>query len=67
MIRVAFPPLFLLPPQSLLDAALCIGHLLMSVAIPSIFFYYFMWIAILKIVIYSVLEMRMIIGIYRAR
>ena len=26
-----------------------------------------MWIAILKLVIYSVLEMRMMIGIYRAR
>ncbi|CAM9098708.1 unnamed protein product [Ectocarpus fasciculatus] len=53
--------------QALLDAVLCVGHLLLSVAIPSVFFYYFMWIAILKLVIYSVLEMRMMIGIYRAR
>lgn len=53
--------------QALLDAVLCVGHLLLSVAIPSVFFYYFMWISILKLVIYSVLEMRMMIGIYRAR
>lgn len=53
--------------QSLIDALICIGHLLLCAAIPGIFFQHFMWIAILKLMIFCVFEMRAVVSIYHAR
>jgi hypothetical protein len=53
--------------QSLLDANLCMVHLLLSFAFPTIFFAAFIWIAVLKLLLFSVFQMRMIISIYQAR
>lgn len=53
--------------QSLLDANLCLMHLLLSFAFPSVFFASFIWISILKLLQFSVFHMRLIINIYQAR
>lgn len=53
--------------QSLLDANLCMVHLLLSFAFPSIFFASFIWIAIIKLMLFSVFQMRLIVNIYQAR
>jgi hypothetical protein len=52
---------------SLLDAALCIVHFLMCTILPKIFFAYFMWIAVLKLLMFCVFEMRTVVMIYQAR
>lgn len=53
--------------QSLLDANLCLMHLLLSFAFPTVFFASFIWIAVLKLLLFSVFQMRLIINIYQAR
>jgi antibiotic biosynthesis monooxygenase (ABM) superfamily enzyme len=53
--------------QSLLDANLCMVHLLLCFAFPNIFFGSFIWIAALELLLFSVFQMRMIINIYQAR
>ena len=53
--------------QALIDALICIGHLLLCAAIPGIFFQHFMWIAMLKLLIFCAFEMRVVVGIYHAR
>lgn len=53
--------------QALIDALICIGHLLLCAAIPGIFFQHFMWIAALKLLIFCAFEMRMVVGVYHAR
>jgi len=53
--------------QSLLDAMICVAHLLLCAAVPSVFFQHLMWIAILKLLMFCVFEMRMVVSIYQAR
>jgi len=53
--------------QALIDALVCVGHLLLCAAIPGIFFQHFMWIAMLKLVIFCAFEMRAVMGIYHSR
>ena len=53
--------------HALLDAALCVGHLLLCAAVPKIFFGLLIWISILKLFIFCIFEMRTIITIYQAR
>jgi hypothetical protein len=53
--------------QAMLDAALCIAHLILSAALPNTFFGHFMWIAILKLVLFGVFEMRTVVTVYQAR
>ena len=53
--------------QSLLDANLCMAHMLLSFAFPSVFFASFIWICVLKMLLFSVLQMRIIINTYQAR
>lgn len=53
--------------QSLLDSTLSVGHLLLCAALPKVFFSHFFWIAVLKLVIFFVFEMRSIVSIYQAR
>lgn len=53
--------------QSLLDANLCMAHLLLSFAFPTLFFASFIWIAVLKLLLFSVFQMRLLINIYQAR
>lgn len=53
--------------QALLDAMVCIGHLLLSAALPTVFFSHFMWIAVLKLLIFCVFEMRAVVAVYQAR
>ncbi len=53
--------------QSLLDANLCMAHLLLSFAFPAIFFASFIWICVLKMLLFSVLLMRFITNTYQAR
>lgn len=53
--------------QSLLDANLCMVHLLLCFAFPTLFFGSFIWIAVIKLLLFSVFQMRLIINIYQAR
>ena len=53
--------------QAMLDAALCIAHLMLSAAMPNTFFGNFMWISILKLVLFGVFEMRTVVTVYQAR
>jgi hypothetical protein len=53
--------------QAMLDACLCIAHLILSAALPNTFFGHFMWIAILKLLLFGVFEMRTVVTIYQAR
>eukprot|EP01032_Pedospumella_encystans_P012847 gene12847-14830_t len=53
--------------QSLLDANLCMAHLLLSFAFPAVFFASFIWICVLKMLLFSVLLMRFITNTYQAR
>ena len=46
--------------QGVLDALMCVGHLLASAAIPGLFLRDFMFISILKLVTFCVFEMRLI-------
>ncbi|CAE7698022.1 FLY2, partial [Symbiodinium microadriaticum] len=53
--------------QAVLDAAVCITHILASSAMVGVAFYHFMWISILKLLIFCLMEMRLIIAIYQGR
>lgn len=53
--------------QALLDAVICMGHMMLSAALPDIFFAPFMWIAIVKLVLFSAFQMRMVVNAYKAR
>lgn len=53
--------------QAVLDAGICITHILASSSITGVAFYHFMWISILKLLIFCILEMRLIISIYQGR
>ena len=53
--------------QAVLDACLCIAHLILSAALPNTFFGHFMWIAILKLLLFGVFEMRTVLAVYQAR
>jgi hypothetical protein len=50
-----------------LDAGICITHILASSSMVGAAFYHFMWISILKLLIFCLLEMRLIISIYQGR
>jgi len=53
--------------QALIDALICIGHLLLCAAIPGVFFQHLLWVALLKLVAFTVFEMRAVVSIYHAR
>ena len=53
--------------HALIDALISIGHLLLCAAVPGIFLQHFMWIAMLKLLIFCAFEMRCVVGIYHAR
>jgi len=53
--------------QSLLDAILCMVHLLLGMIVPSIFFASFIWISLIKLLLFSVFNMRLIVSICQAR
>ena len=53
--------------NALVDALICVSHLLLSASIPGLFFQHFMWIAVLKLFLFCVFEMRTIVSIYQAR
>ena len=53
--------------QALIDALICIGHLLLCAAIPGVFFQNLLWIALLKLIAFTVFEMRAVVSIYHAR
>ena len=53
--------------HALLDAVICMGHLLVGAALPQVFFSSFIWIGILKLLLFSVFQMRLIINVYQAR
>lgn len=53
--------------HSLLDATLCVGHLLLAAALPKELFTYFVWTISLKLFLFGLFEVRLIIGVYRAR
>jgi hypothetical protein len=53
--------------QAILDATLCVGHLLLCAGLPTVFFNHFLWIALLKLILFCILEMRIIISIYQSR
>jgi hypothetical protein len=53
--------------MAVLDAAICILHLLLSSVVSGNAFYYFLWLSFLKLVVFCILEMRFVISIYQAR
>ncbi|KAJ1437239.1 hypothetical protein B484DRAFT_445264 [Ochromonadaceae sp. CCMP2298] len=53
--------------QSLLDALLCMGHLTLSFALPSVFFASFIWICLLQLLLFSVFQMRLVVNAYQSR
>ena len=53
--------------QGILDAIVCIGHMLLCAAIPTVFFFHFIWVAILSLLLFSVFEMKTVINIFQAR
>ena len=53
--------------MAVLDAAICILHLLLSSVVSGSAFYYFLWLSFLKLVVFCILEMRFVISIYQAR
>lgn len=53
--------------QSLLDAVICMGHLLLGAGISNLFFANFLWISVLKLLLFSVFQMRLVINAYQAR
>jgi hypothetical protein len=53
--------------QAVLDAGICIVHLLSSSSVSGTVFYLLLAIAFMKLVIFCILEMRLVIGIYQAR
>ncbi len=57
----------LLSLQAILDAVICLIHLLFATAMPQIFFSSFIWVSIIKLLTFSVFLMKMIINIYQSR
>lgn len=53
--------------QSVLDAVICMGHLMLGAGISDLFFTSFIWISILKLLLFSVFQMRLVIHAYQAR
>lgn len=53
--------------MAVLDAAICILHLLLSSSVSGSSFYFFLWISFLKLIVFCILEMRFVISIYQAR
>ena len=53
--------------MAVLDAAICILHLLLSSVVSGSAFYCFLWISFMKLIVFCVLEMRFVIAIYQAR
>ena len=53
--------------NSVLDALISVGHLMLSASVPGMFLQNFMWISILKLLFFCVFEMRTIVSIYQAR
>jgi hypothetical protein len=53
--------------QAVLDAIICVAHLLICAAVPSVFFFHFIWISISSLVLFSVFEMKIAINILQAR
>lgn len=54
--------------QAVLDAGICIVHLLSSSSvINGTVFYILLAIAFMKLIIFCIMEMRLVIGIYQAR
>jgi len=53
--------------MAVLDAAICILHLLLSSVVSGNAFYYFLWLSFLKLVVFCILEMRFVISIFQAR
>ncbi len=53
--------------QGILDAIVCIGHMLLCAAVPTVFFFHFIWVAILSLLLFSVFEMKTVINIFQAR
>lgn len=53
--------------QAVLDAGICIVHLLSSSSLTGYVFYILLGIAFLKLIIFCILEMRLVISIYQAR
>ena len=53
--------------HAVLDALLCIGHLLLSSAVPGLLLRDLLWLAILKLIIFCVFEMRLAISAYQAQ
>jgi len=53
--------------QAVLDAGICISHLLASSAVAGVAFYHFIWLCLLKLLIFCILEMRLVISVYQAR
>lgn len=53
--------------QSVLDAVICMGHLLLGAGLSDLFFTSFIWISVLKLLLFSVFQMRLVINAYQAR
>lgn len=53
--------------QAVLDALICIGHILLCAAVPSVFFFHFIWVAIASLLLFSVFEMKTVFNILQAR
>lgn len=52
---------------SLLDSVICVSHLLLGASLPRVFFASFIWISLIKLILFAVFQMRIIINILRAR
>ncbi len=53
--------------QAVLDAGICIVHLLSSSSVSGSVFYILMAISFMKLIIFCIMEMRLVIGIYQSR
>lgn len=53
--------------QSVLDAVICMGHLLLGTGVSDLFFGSFIWVSVLKLLLFSVFQMRLVINAYQAR
>lgn len=53
--------------QSVLDAVICMGHLLLGTGVSDLFFGSFIWVSVLKLLLFSVFQMRLVISAYQAR
>ena len=53
--------------QSLLDFLLCMVHLLLGAIYPAMFFWPFILIAVLKLLLFSMFQRRMVSAVYKAR